>query len=208
MIRILYAFILILFFSSAFGQNYTKLLNPKACQKAILETQKSCKSLSADFEETIHSAMFSSPQKKEGKLLFKKEQKIRWEHISDKKQVILMNGNSTRMSENGKEIKNAGSKKAIQKIQQLMLQLLNGEFLNEKEFTITYFENSSFYKLILKPKNSRIASYISEIELIFDKKNTLLQEISLVEDEMEKMVYAFKNIQLNPSISDSKFEKF
>lgn len=194
--------------SISFGQDYKKIANPASCKKAIQEHHKSAKSLSADFSEKVYSAMFETPQKGSGKMLYKQSQKIRWEHVDPKKQIILINGKSVRMSENGKEITNATSKTVVKKIQNMMLQMLSGDFLNEKDFTIVYYENASNYKLVLTPKSDRMARYISRVDLVFDKKALVLKEMSMIEDENEKIVYTFTNVQVNGAIGETKFTKF
>ena len=53
-----------------------------------------------------------------------------------------------------------------------------------------------------------MAKYISEIQLLFDKKSLILAEMSMIENEKEKVVYTFTNYQLNQIINDSKFYNF
>jgi outer membrane lipoprotein carrier protein len=194
--------------SISFAQDYKKISNPASCKKAIQDQHKSAKSISADFHEKVYSEMFETPQKGSGKMFFKQSQKIRWEHTAPKKQVILINGKNVRMSENGKEVKNTASKTILKKVQNIMLQMLSGEFLEEKDFTITYFENTVNYKLVLTPKNDRMARYIAQVELIFEKKSLVLKEMSLIEKENEKIVYTFTNVQVNGAIDESKFTIF
>jgi outer membrane lipoprotein carrier protein len=194
--------------SISFAQDYKKISNPASCKKAIQDQHKSAKSISADFHEKVYSEMFETPQKGSGKMFFKQSQKIRWEHTAPKKQVILINGKNVRMSENGKEVKNTASKTILKKVQNIMLQMLSGEFLDEKDFTIAYFENTVNYKLVLTPKNDRMARYIAQVELIFEKKSLVLKEMSLIEKENEKIVYTFTNVQVNGAIDESKFTIF
>ncbi len=194
--------------SISFGQEYKKISSPATCKKSIQDHHKSTKSITADFTEKVHSAMFESPQKGSGKLFYKQSDKIRWEHTEPKKQVILINGKSVKMSENGKEVTNATSKAVIKKIQNMMIQMLSGDFLNEKDFNIAYYENANNYKLVLTPKNDRMKRYISQVDLIFEKKALVLKEMSMVEDESEKIVYTFTNTQVNGTIDETKFTKF
>ena len=89
-----------------------------------------------------------------------------------------------------------------------MVKMLSGTFLDDKDFKISYYENSSQYKLILKPTSDRLSKYIDNVILIFDKNDILLKEMSLVESENEKLVYSFSNVLLNNSISDTKFSDY
>ena len=193
---------------SAHSQDYKKITDTKACKESINKHAESTKTIKADFSEKVYSSMLKTPTTGTGSVLYKKKNKIRWEHTKPKTQVILIDGNTFKMKENGKEVKGAGSNKVVKKIQELMIQLFTGEFINEKEFTVEYFESTSNYKLKLVPKNSRMRKYIATIELIFDKKNLNLTQLTMAESETDKMVYVFSNIAVNGEIADSKFTTF
>ena len=189
-------------------QSYSKVTDVVKCKQLINTKAKSTVSISGSFTEEIHSSMFNSVKKATGKIRYKKSNKIRWEHVSPKKQIILIDGKNVRMKENGKEVTNSASNRIVKKVQGLMLQLFNGDFLNEKEFSITYFENSKNYKLILKPKSSRMSKYISAIEMIFGKSNIALNQLTLKETEEDKILYSFTSILFNKEISNNTFTKF
>ena len=189
-------------------QSYSKVKDVTKCKQLINTKAKKTSSISGDFTEVIHSSMFNSEKKATGRMSYKREDKIRWEHISPKKQIILIDGKKMRMMENKKEITNSTSNRIVKKVQGLMLQLFNGDFLNEKEFTINYFENSKNYKLILKPKSSRMSKYISSIEMIFNKTDIALKQLTLKETEDDKIVYQFNNILFNKANSNTTFTQF
>lgn len=202
--------LIILLFCGHFvqAQNFTKISSTAECKAKIDKKAKSTQAISANFSETVHSAMFNNPKTGSGKLKYKKTNKIRWEHTAPKKQIVLINGSKVRLYENGKENKNAASSQVIKKVQALMIQLFSGEFLNEKEFNIEYYESSSEYKLILKPKSSRMSKYISKVEMYFSKKELTLNKMVLVESADERIVYGFSNIVINGQISESSFTQF
>lgn len=193
---------------NAFSQTFTKVKNPSVCKNAINVKAKNTTSITANFDELMYSSMYNQPKKASGKLNYKKSNKIRWEHITPKKQIVLIDGTKVRLFEDGKEVKNATSNQVIKKVQSLMMQLFSGDFLNEKEFSVSYYESSTQYKLILKPKNSRMAKYISEVEMYFDKKSLQLAKMTMLETDADKVEYSFSSVTLNSSIPDSNFTKF
>jgi outer membrane lipoprotein-sorting protein len=204
-----YLFILTLLASSfAFGQSFTKVSNTASVKSKINAKAKSTTSISADFTEEVYSSMFNSAKKATGELNYKQSNKIRWEHISPKKQTILINGSKVQMKENGKIVDNVASNRIVKKVQGMMMQLFNGDFLNEKEFTIGYYESSSQYKLVLKPKSSRMSKYISSIEMIFNKKNLELSQMNMIETEDDRVEYKFTSVVMNKAIADTKFTQF
>lgn len=200
---------LFLFFVVAVNsQTFTKIGNSASCKAKINEKAKATKAIEADFSETVYSSMFNTPKKAVGELTYKKADKIRWEHTSPKKQIILINGSSARFLENGKEVTNPTANRVVKKIQGLMVQMFSGDFLNEKEFSITYYESAKQYKLVLKPKSSRMSKYITSIELLFSKSTLLLDSMTLIETEKDKINYTFSTVKTNTTISDTKFTQF
>lgn len=204
-----YLFILSMFCSNlVIAQNFSRIQNSVPVKAKINQKAKSTTAISANFSEEVHSSMFNSAKKATGKLNYKKSNKIRWEHITPKKQIILIDGTKVQMKENGKVVNNVATNRIVKKVQSLMMQLFNGDFLNEKEFRISYYQNSSSYKLVLKPKSSRMAKYISSIEMIFNKKTLALSQMNLIETEDDRVEYKFSSIIMNKPISDSKFKQF
>lgn len=194
--------------AQSYAQEYTKIADPKACKTALEKQHKETKAIQADFTETVTSSLLTNAQKGSGKMWYKKENKIRWEKSKPESQVILINGKTVKLQEKGKEVSSASSKMVVKKIQQLMVQMMTGEFLNEKEFKISYFENKSNYKLILTPKSDKMKRYVSEINLIFGKKELTIRELTMLTDNDNKLVYSFSNMEVNGTINDTKFTTF
>ena len=190
------------------AQDYKLISNSAECKTKLETKARTTKTISADFKETVYSSMFNSPKSGSGIFKYKKEGKIRWEKISPKSDIILINGGSIRMKQDGKEISNASNNLIAKKMQSLMVKLMNHEFLKEKEFSVSYFESNSNYKLILIPKNARIKKYISFIELIFDQSTLGLNQISMNESDDDYVVYKFSSVTFNSIISDTFFTKF
>lgn len=198
-------FTLFLFFSFiTSAQDFKSVANSSTIKSSIEKKHKETTSIIADFSEKVISDMFKEPQFGNGKFYFKKDKKVRWDKTSSK-QLILINGETVKMYENGKAINNPTNQKVAQQIQGMMISMLSGDFLNEKDFSITYQENTKQYKLILSPKNPRLAKYMSKIELLFSKSSLLMDEMTMIEKGNQKIIYTFKNIQTNQVIDDTKF---
>lgn len=191
-----------------FAQTYTAIKDSKVCKQELEKKHQSIKSVESNFTESTHSSVLTTPQKGSGKMYYQKEGKIRWEKTKPNSQIILMNGKTIRIQENGKEVSDATTKTAMKRIQSLMVKMMTGSFLNDADFTISYFENSSNYKLVLSPKNEKLKRYISEIELIFKKSDLSLKELSLEKNTSNKIVYSFSGMKYNETIDNTKFTNF
>ncbi len=196
----------IMFAVQGFTQEFKTASNSSAIKSAIEKKHQATNSISAQFTEKVVSNMFKEPQKGYGNFLFKKENKVRWDKTSAK-QLILINGETVKMYENGKALNNPTSQKIAKQIQGMMLSMLSGDFLNQKDFSIKYEENSKLYRLTLSPKSPRMAKYIAKIELLFSRSTLLLEEMTLFEKDSQKVNYAFSDIETNVKIDDSKFNQ-
>lgn len=201
-------FFLLLFSATLSAQDFAKITDPKGCKAALEKQHKETKAIQADFTETTTSPLLTAAQKGSGKMWYKKENKIRWEKSKPESQIILINGKTVKLQEKGKEVSSASSKMVVKKIQGLMVQMMTGEFLNEKEFKISYYENKSNYKLVLTPKSDKMKRYVSEIILVFNKKELTIKELTMLTDDNNKLVYSFSNMEVNGTINDSKFTTF
>lgn len=191
---------------SGIAQDFKPVSKSESIKTSLEKKHTSTKTLTANFSEEIHSKMFTDPKKGTGKLSYKQDDKIRWDNVTQK-QVILINGEKVKLFEKSKEVTNPTANKVVKKIQGMMLSMLSGEFLNEKDFKISYFESSKTYKLILTPKSDRIKKRIQKIELLFDKTSLLLDQMIMHESVDQKMIYTFDGIKTNESIADSKFNQ-
>ena len=207
MIRILLLAFLFLSFSMS-NDGYTLIKDSTSCSRKIIDKSTSTNTLSANFSERKISSLFNNPKIGKGKILFKKKDKIRWEHFEPNQQIILIDGKKIKYQENHKEVKNTTSTIVVKKIQKLMINLINGNFITQKEFNVNYFENNLNYKLVLRPLNNKIARYLSEVDLVFDKNTLELKEMELSENDTEKVIYTFLNIHINKGIDDVNFSNF
>ena len=199
-------FFFIMLAVQGFAQEFKTASNSSTIKSAIEKKHQSTNSISAQFTEKVVSNMFKEPQKGYGNFLFKKENKVRWDKTSAK-QLILINGETVKMYENGNALTNPTSQKIAKQIQGMMLSMLSGDFLNQKDFSIKYEENSQLYRLTLSPKSPRMTKYIAKIELLFSRSSLLLEEMTLFEKDSQKVNYAFSDIETNVKIDDSKFNQ-
>lgn len=206
----MHKFILFVFLGFAvfsFGQKYEKIQNPTECKKKLEAHFRSTKTLKCDFTEKIKNPVFEEKVENKGEMAFDKNGKIRWEVLSTKS-ILLINKEGIRMSKDGKEITNPQANRMAKRMQTFLYDLMSGNFLDEKKFTIYFYESANTYRLNLVPKNSRLKKYISKIKLTFDKKTLLLSRMKIIQGEGNSIEYFFQNIQKNVSLSASTFTKF
>jgi hypothetical protein len=83
------------------------------------------------------------------------------------KYIILINGDKLRIQEAGKE-KNVGQAgRMAAQIKELMIGLVNGDFQQNKAFSLACLENNDQYMVVLTPVNRRLKNIYSKISMVF-----------------------------------------
>ena len=190
------------------AQSFSVMNNSNECKIKLHKKAAGTKTIAASFKETVVSSMFNAPKFGSGILRYKKESKIRWEKKTPNSEIVLIDGASVKMMQKGKIVERPGSNQIAKKMQSLMLGLLSHEFLNQKDFSILYYQSKTQYKLVLAPNKSTIRKYISAIELVFNKSNLALDNIKMLETEQDYVTYKFTSVVFNQPISESKFTQF
>lgn len=161
-------------------------------------------SISADYSETKTMMAFKEPQISKGKFYFQDPDKMRFAQNFPFPYVILVNGESLRISDNGKEkrIPKAGNMAA--KANGFLLSLIKGEFDN-KDVEVTCLQSNDFYKLVMVPQQKMMRQVYEEIELLFSKKDLRLDAILFKETSGDSKTMKFNNQEYNGSIDSSIF---
>ncbi len=187
-----------------FGQSFTKVTNPENVKLFLKEKQKGIKSIQANFTETTTQPMLKEAQNGSGQFWFAKPDKIRWDNTSANV-LMLMDGKQTKLYEKGKLNTNAAAQKIGTTIQQMIVGMISGDFLDNGEYTIIYHQNASNYKLELQPKNARMAKEIKQMNLIFNRSTGYLTSLEMVQKTGASVQYTFNEMKVNTSIPPTKF---
>ena len=198
--------ILLLLFSLGMNAQDRSPLKDHLSFKARLQQQaKETTSIVADFTQEKHVSFMKDTQFSEGVFYYKQTDKMRWEQNNPFNYVLLINEGKVRIKDNGKEKNIAGGNKIMDKMNTLMLGLINGDIFENKDFTSQYLSTNKYYIIELTPKNKRLLAAINKIELSFSKKTTRLKELTFFEKSGDKSVMKFFNEKFNQSIEQSIF---
>lgn len=193
---------------SSHSQSFSKVENEAAIKKLILEKTKSTKSIIGNFHETVYSSMYNHPKEADGIMHYVNPERLRWEHTKPVNKILIIDGEQIRFFENNEEVKNAGNNQIVKRVKSIMMQMFNGDFLSGKDFIIGYYENSQQYKIKLAPKSSRISKHMRYIELLFDRANLQLDQLTLYDTDQDKIVYSFSSVKFDTQIDYNVFTQF
>ena len=178
------------------------------CNQHIKEIQtvaKTTKTITASYTEEIFSAAFLEPVKGTGTFLFQLPNSMRWEQNGDSKRTMLLHNKQIRLSENGTERDLKFAKQIGGRISAFMLQLVQADFNNSKEFEVSCTEANKNYQFNLKPKSSTLQKIYAEIIMEFSKETKHLSKLTFIETNGDKRCLTFNKVSYNTPIKPEQF---
>ena len=133
---------------------------------------------------------------------------LRWEKTAPSSYIFISADNKVKVRESDKVKDVSSVNQVIGRIKDLMLTLVNGNFNDSKQFEPSYFQTAQSYIVKLKPRNKRMSNSFEYIQLSFNKKNMLLDELSFFEKSGDKNVMKFSNQRVNIPLADTLFTNF
>ena len=197
--------ILLLVSFSPSKKGYKQVANSKVVLAKLKFVADKTNTITADFKEETFLAAFSEPQLSTGKFYYQSENKMRWTQNSPFEYIILINGESLRIKNNGEEQKNVGSKNMAKKINTFMLNMIKGDYHDDSNMKTTVYESASNYLLEMVPTTKPMNKIYAKFEMYFSKATKRLESIILFQPGGDKKIITFSNQKYNTKIEDSIF---
>lgn len=163
-------------------------------------------SIKSDFTQEKNLSMLSEKIISKGKFWFKKENMVRMEYVQPYQYLMVINKDKIFVKDGQKENKiSVKSNKVFQKINKIMLECMQGNALDNTDFTTRVFENKNTAIIELTPVTKGLKELFKSINISIDKRdfsvtNFLMQEIS-----GDNTLIRFTNKELNATIPDTLF---
>lgn len=200
--------IMLLITTAVAAQNPEPLTDSKDFILRLKEQSQQNKTIKADFTEERYMSVLKEPQKSSGIFYYKKDNMLRWEKTAPTSYIFISADNKVKVRESDKVKDVSSVNQVIGRIKDLMLTLVNGNFNDSKQFEPSYFQTAQSYIVKLKPRNKRMSNSFEYIQLSFNKKNMLLDELSFFEKSGDKNVMKFSNQRVNIPLADTLFTNF
>lgn len=174
------------------------------------EFKTSTKSLSAiqsDFVQEKYLSYLSTTVVSKGKFWYKKPDKLRWEYTEPFKFMVIMNGDKVLVKdENQTNAYKNKPNQTFQMLNQVLANSVTGNLIDNSEYEFEVAENSTDYRITLKPVNPESRKVIEKIEMLFGKKNLTVYQIIMFEPTGDTIKIRFENKRVNTAISNQIFE--
>jgi len=161
--------------------------------------------MQCDFTQVKELSFMDDKVTSEGKMYYKKENKIRWEYIKPIKYVFSSDGQKVSM---GDKTVPVNSSKMFGEISKVMAGGVSGSGLvNSPDFDSQFMVGKDDYQIILTPKKKEIKDLFSAIQLYIGKADSRIRSVELVEKSGDKTTITLKNVKVNTAIDDKLFSE-
>lgn len=208
--KIAVSFFLIIFPGMAMAQapaGFSVVTNAKIIKEGVKQASANTFSLSSDFVQEKHLTMMDEVLVSKGLFLFKKDNNVKWEYVSPIHYAILIRGNHFVINNDGKISEfDTGSNKLFKEINNMIVMAIRGNFVDNPDFTASFYESRSFYLVSLSPNNEQLKGILQSIDIYFDKTDFGVRKVKFVEPGKDFTLIEFKNRKTNIEIPDTQFK--
>ncbi len=183
------------------------LVKDTATFKLKMETQsKLVNSIESDFTQEKYLSVMSENIISKGHFCFKKINMLRWEYNDPYKYIIVINKDKMFIKDNGKVNKyDINSNKMFKSINEMMVNTVQGNLLNNKDYKANYYESDKQYLLELSPLQKGAKDFLKVIQLYIDKTDYAVVKVKMIEPGDDYTSIDFTGRKNNQPISDEKF---
>ncbi|MBX3253842.1 MAG: outer membrane lipoprotein carrier protein LolA [Chitinophagaceae bacterium] len=162
--------------------------------------------IKSDFVQEKNLSLLAEKITSKGKFWFKKENLVRMEYTQPFRYLMVINGTDVYIKDSQKENKiSAKSNKLFQQINKVVVDCVNGNALDSRDFTTKIFEGANAFLAELTPVNRQMKSLFRNIDIYIDKKEFAVSKIEMHEPSGDNTVITFTNRELNTNLADALF---
>lgn len=185
---------------------FTALNNTTGLQNALAKNAQATKSISSDLTQVKHMKMLNDKVSSKGKFYYKQQDKVRIEYTSPFQYLLVMNGGSIAVKENGKVSRiNTRNSQTMQSVNKIMMDCMRGTVFNNKDFSARAFTSPNQYLLSLTPVSQAVKGLFKTIDVYIDKSDHQVVKLVMTENGGDNTEMVFSNRKLNDQLADALF---
>lgn len=204
--RILFfLFALCLGFSTASAQ---QKVDEAKVKKQIGAVASSMKSMQCDFVQTKYVKLLNEKMVSRGKMYYQQSNKLRWEYTSPYSYTFVLNGSKVLISKgNRSDVINVNQSKVFKEIARIMMNSVVGNCLNDKkDFKVSLAGSATEYIATLYPQQKQMQQMFQKIILYFNKAQSTVSRVELIEKKGDRTVIELKNVKTNGAVNAKVFQ--
>lgn len=175
-------------------------------KQKMQEQSKLISSMESNFTQEKYLSVMSEKIVTKGHFYFKKINMLRWEYTDPYKYIIAINKDKMLIKDNNKITKyDINSNKMFKSINEMMMNTVQGNLLNNKDYKPAYYESEKNYLVELTPVQKAAKDFLKNIYLYIDKTDYAVVKVKLTEPGDDYTTIDFTDRKTNQPIADEKF---
>ncbi len=203
---ILFTFIIPLALLAQVPIGFKPLKDSTTFKQKMQEQSKLISSMESNFTQEKYLSVMSEKIVTKGHFYFKKINMLRWEYTDPYKYIIAINKDKMLIKDNNKITKyDINSNKMFKSINEMMMNTVQGNLLNNKDYKPAYYESEKNYLVELTPVQKAAKDFLKNIYLYIDKTDYAVVKVKLTEPGDDYTTIDFTDRKTNQPIADEKF---
>ena len=176
-------------------------------KKKINEAAAALQTMQCDFEQTKKLKMLNKELTVLGKMVYQKNDKLRWEYANPYSYIFILNGDKVLIkNQDHHNVIDVRQNKLFKGIAQIMMNSVVGNCLIEdKSFKTTITSSPKEWIAALLPLRKEMKQMFQKIIIHFNKEKAMVAAIELIEKNGDKTIIKLKNIRQNEPIKAGLF---
>lgn len=182
-------------------------INEAKVKQQINAVASKMKTMQCDFVQTKYLKMLNDKMVSRGKMYYQQNNKLRWEYTSPYTYTFVLNGSKVLISKGKRnDVINVNQSKFFKEIARIMMNSVVGKCLTDsKDFKVSLTGASAEYVATLYPQQKQMKQMFQKIILHFNKQNSTVSKVELIEKKGDRTIIELKNVKSNAPINAKVF---
>ena len=199
------SFLLLLFGVFTSAQTKMNAAEIRQFTNLVSAESKKTKTLQANFVQTKKMDFLNKDLVTSGQMALQAPGMLSWKYTKPYQYSVIFKNGKMHINDQGKKSTFDAKSKNFEKLNKLIIGSANGNLLNDPDFTVSYFKNSSGNIARFIPKSAQLLKYIRQVDLHFASNQSVVSQVNMLEASGDTTTIVFKNTKVNAPVPASVF---
>ena len=206
--RAIIALVFVVLLSSLRTQNdtYVAMKDVTGFKAKLNQKNQTINTLACDFVQEKSLSFMAQKVISKGTMKYKKPDMMKLEYTTPFQYIMSLYKGKVIIKDNGKVSKyDSKSNKVFKYVNDLMINAVQGNVADSKEFTIVFKENSKTYLMEMTPIDVTMKDYVSKVMVTVSKADYGVLKVEMTEKSGDYTLITFINRVYNTPLKDEEF---
>jgi len=206
--RAIIALVFVVLLSSLRTQNdtYVAMKDVAGFKAKLNQKNQTINTLACDFVQEKSLSFMAQKVISKGTMKYKKPDMMKLEYTTPFQYIMSLYKGKVIIKDNGKVSKyDSKSNKVFKYVNDLMINAVQGNVADSKEFTIVFKENSKTYLMEMTPIDVTMKDYVSKVMVTVSKADYGVLKVEMTEKSGDYTLITFINRVYNTPLKDEEF---